>query len=36
MLAGHISGKLHEQARVAQADVKWIEDFGVVELSAGT
>jgi hypothetical protein len=31
MLTGDIGGKLHEQAYVAQANVKRIEDLGVVE-----
>jgi hypothetical protein len=31
MLTGDISRKLHEQACVAQPNVKWIEDLGVVE-----
>ena len=35
MLTGHISGKLYEQAGVAQANVKRIEDFCIVELLGG-
>jgi hypothetical protein len=31
MLTGHISRKLYEQAGVAQANVKRIEDFCLVE-----
>ena len=35
MLAGHVGRKLHEQACVAQANVKRIEDFRIVELRLG-
>ena len=35
MLTRHISGKLYEQAGVAQANVKRIEDFCIVELLGG-
>jgi hypothetical protein len=31
VLTADISGKLHQQACVAQADVKRIEDLGVIE-----
>jgi hypothetical protein len=35
MLTRHISRKLHEQAGVAQANMKWIEYLGLVELFLG-
>ena len=35
MLAGHIGGKLYEQACVAQANVKRIKDFCIIELLGG-
>ena len=35
ILARHIGGKLYEQAGVAQANVKRIEDFSIVELLGG-
>ena len=35
ILAGHVSGKLHEQAFLAQADVERIERFRFVELVLG-
>ena len=35
MLTRHIGGKLHEQAGLAQPDVQWIEDLGLVEPFGG-
>src|SRR5260370_1383850 len=32
LLTRHVGGKLHKQARLAQANVQWIEHLGLVEL----
>jgi hypothetical protein len=35
VLTRHICGKLYKQASFAEANVKWIEDLGLVELFLG-
>ena len=35
MLTRNIGGKLHEQAGLAQPDVQWIEDLGLVKPVGG-
>ena len=31
MFAGYVSRKLHEQASVAQPNMKWIEDLSLIK-----